>query len=358
MHTINIESLDIVNFLAEAEKAPIIDVRTPAEFELGHIPGAQNIPLFSNEERAIIGTIYKRQNKEKAVEKGLEFVGSKLAVFVKQARKIARNKKILVHCWRGGMRSSSMAWLFNTAGLHTQILTGGYKSFRRAGKELLSSKLPIVVIGGHTGSGKTEFLQALQKNNAQIIDLEGLAHHKGSAFGHIGEQAQPSTEQFENNLYFALRELNLEQPIFMEDESRSIGKVWIPDELFRQIRQAPVVVLQTPTQERLQRLVKDYTPDKEVKSALRNSVLKIEKRLGGLRTKNSLKAIDEGDYFSAAKEILPYYDKTYSYGLSKREKKSLFKLEVLKKNMDIATSNLLKSDLLNQILKFHKPSNE
>ena len=345
-----VASLAFEDFMNESKKYPVIDVRTPAEFELGHIPGARNIPLFSNEERAIVGTLYKKQGKEKAVEKGLEFVGPKLLSFVKQAKKLSVDKNVLVHCWRGGMRSASMAWLFNTAGLHARTLQGGYKSFRRAARTLFDSPLHLVVIGGFTGSGKTHFLLELRKKGLQVIDLEGLANHKGSAFGHIGEKNQPSTEQFENNLYTELSKLDITQPIFVEDESRSIGKVWIPDELFSKIRKAPVIVLKVPTEIRLDNLVKDYTHSPEVRNALIFSVNKIKKRLGGLRAQKSIQFIQENNYKEAAKEILPYYDKTYSYGLSQRNAEKIIEFEIKDENIEQAAENFLKDSAINTLL--------
>jgi tRNA 2-selenouridine synthase len=340
--------LEIDEFLQLGETYNIVDVRTPAEFEIGHIPGAFNIPLFSNEERVIVGTIYKQKSKELAVEKGLEFVGPKLLDFVKQAKKLAKEKKILVHCWRGGMRSKSMAWLFSTSGLEAYTLIGGYKSFRRKAKELFATDTNFKIIGGYTGSGKTEVIKALAQIGEQVIDLEGIANHKGSAFGHIGEHMQPTTEQFENNLFFALKEMDTNKTIWLEDESRSIGKVWIPDEIYTQMRTAIVVVLETSNEQRLQNLVKIYAGEfEENKEQLKFSIEKIEKRLGGLRTKNSLLAIENGDVYSAAAEILPYYDKTYSYGLSQRDEKSLIKLDNNKKNAELVAQEIAK-------LKFNK----
>jgi len=350
----SVTQIDLTTFQILRQDIPVIDVRTPAEFEQGHIPGAHNIPIFSNEERAIIGTLYKKSGKETAIEKGLELVGPKLATFVKQGKKIAKNKKLIIHCWRGGMRSASMAWLFNTAGLSTQILEGGYKTYRRALKNLFSKEIPMIIVGGFTGSGKTDFLKSLEKRGEQIIDLEGIAHHKGSAFGHIGEQQQPTTEQFENNLFEHTLKLNLNKPIYLEDESRNVGRVWISDEFFKQMRKAPVLKLNVTENIRIERLVVDYAITEQVKEALIFSVNKIKKRLGGLRTQNSIAMINDGNFKEAAREILPYYDKTYAYGLSQRDKKSIVEFDIIENNMDIAVEKYLQSttyDKLNKLLK-------
>ena len=278
-------------------------------------------------------------------------MGPKLATFVKQGKRIAKNKKLLIHCWRGGMRSASMAWLFNTAGLTTQVLEGGYKTYRRALKTLFSEEIPMIIVGGFTGSGKTDFLKAMENKGEQIIDLEGIAHHKGSAFGHIGEQKQPSTEQFENNLFEHLLSLDFNKTIYLEDESRNIGSVWISDEFFKQMRKSPVLKLNVPENIRLERLVEDYANTEQVKEALIFSVNKIKKRLGGLRTQNSIELINEGNFKDAAKEILPYYDKYYAYGLSQRDKKTIVEFDIKENNMDIAVEKYLQSSTYNKLSK-------
>lgn len=315
------ERINIEAFLEKTGSIPVIDVRTPAEFEQGHIPGAINIPLFSNEERAVVGTSYKKQGKEIAILQGLEFIGPKLKKTARDALKIAKDKKLLVHCWRGGMRSESMAWLFSTVGIHSYILEGGYKAFRRFGKQQLKEKGNILVLGGMTGSGKTELLHLLKEHGEQVIDLEGLAHHKGSAFGALGETPQPTTEQFENELIMQWLALNPLKPIWLEDESKSVGSDFIPDELFLRMRKAPVIFLDIPKKERIRRLVIDYANFD--KNMLIFSVEKIQKRLGGQHAKTAIEAIKMDDYSKAIDVVLTYYDKTYQYGLNKRDPKKV-----------------------------------
>jgi tRNA 2-selenouridine synthase len=319
------KQLEISKFLEQSEKTPVIDVRTPAEFAHAHIPGAYNIPLFTNEERAQVGTSYKKQGKEQAVILGLELVGTKLADFVKQAKKIAVGKKLLVHCWRGGMRSASMAWLFNTAGLQATTLTGGYKAYRRHIKSNFAKNYKLLVLGGMTGSGKTEILQAIAKQGEQFIDLEKLAHHKGSSFGALGQLQQDSTEQFENNLFEDWKKLDISKTVWIEDESQAIGSVRIPEEIYTRIRKSPVIKIELPKTERINWLVKDYGSfDKE---KLRAAVHRIEKRLGGLRTKEALEAIELSDFHKVADITLEYYDKAYNYGLSTRKNDTVFEIK-------------------------------
>ncbi len=231
------EKIGALDFFNLSKDIPVIDVRSPKEFETGHIPGAHNIPIFSNEERAIVGTKYKQEGREPAILVGLEIVGSKLKSFANTARKLSKNNQLLVHCWRGGMRSSSMAWLFEMVGIKTFILEGGYKAFRNYGKSQLAASKKLIILGGLTGSGKTETLLKIKEKGEQVVDLEGLAHHKGSAFGSLGQKPQLPNEQFENNLIYEWLTLDITKSIWLEDESHSIGSNWIPNEHFTSKKQ-------------------------------------------------------------------------------------------------------------------------
>lgn len=291
-------------------------MRTPAEFKQGHIAGAINIPLFTDEERVVVGTLYKKVGKEAAIDKGLEFVGPRMALMVKEARQLYNGNPLLLYCWRGGMRSNSVAWLFNSAGLESHTVVGGYKSYRREFGHYLQKEWRYIVVGGATGSGKTDVLKALESAGHQVIDLEGLAHHKGSSFGAIGELPQPSTEQFENLIFEKLLTFDIAKPIWIENESRTIGKVFIPQKLFSDMEKCLLIKLQVPFQLRIDRLVRDYTLSN--KEDLLNAVDRITKRLGGVAAKQAKEAIVEGNFAMAASIILAYYDKTYEYGFSER----------------------------------------
>jgi tRNA 2-selenouridine synthase len=334
--------LEVKEFLKKAEQFPLVDVRTPAEYEQGHIPGAHNIPLFSNEERAEVGTLYKQEGKEEAVMKGLEFVGPKMHGFAKKAKELSVQSggKILVHCWRGGMRSQSMAWLFNTAGMQADTLFGGYKAYRAYNRALFERDIPIVILGGKTGSGKTHILEAIKQRGEQVIDLEGIAHHKGSAFGHIGEAPQPSTEQFENDLAAKWQELDFNQVLWLEDESKSIGRVYQPDIVYQKIRSAPLLFVEVPLEQRVEMLVKDYTV--EDKEALALSLNKIVKRLGGDNYKMAMEALEDGDFATTARIALRYYDKAYLYGMSKREPKKVHRVDLPYTSFEDAADELIK----------------
>jgi tRNA 2-selenouridine synthase len=320
------------------ESFPLIDVRSPAEFLNGHIPGAYNIPLFTNEERALIGTRYKKSGKDFAIELGLEIVGPKMIEYVRQAKKIAIEKTLIMHCWRGGMRSASMAWLFETIGLKVYLLEGGYKNYRHFNRAILGDAKKIIILSGYTGSGKTDILKALQQKGEQIIDLEGLAHHKGSAFGAIGQEPQPSNEQFENNLTFEWSKLDLNKRIWIEDESITMGKNGIPDTLFNTMRKAPVIRIEIPQPVRAQRLVNEYACFGS--AMLEKAIHRIATRLGPQNTKASLDALATNDFSEVARLTLSYYDKAYLKGLSKREPESIKHLAVSDDNPD-STAEIL-----------------
>jgi len=301
-------------FLEVRSDRIVLDVRSPGEYAQGHIPGALSFPLFSDEERAEVGTLYKQVGKEEALELGLHIVGPKMAGFVKQARVLAPHRRLAVHCWRGGQRSGSMAWLLRQAGFDVVTLEGGYKAYRHFVLDSLAhTKLNFTVLGGRTGSGKTKILHALQELGEQIIDLEGIANHKGSAFGFIGEAPQPSVEQFENDLLEQVLQLDPSRRVWVENESKSIGRIYIPDGFFAKMRASTLVNVEIPNEARIQNLLADYvlTDRSELETAFR----KIATKLGGQNLKTALESLEQDDFAAAAHIALAYYDKTYQHGL-------------------------------------------
>jgi tRNA 2-selenouridine synthase len=313
--------LALTEFIRQAEQLPVFDVRSPGEFNHAHIPGAQSLPLFTDEERAHVGTIYKQQGKQKAIKTGLTYFGPMMRAHIEAVEHHLKSinytdKKILVHCWRGGMRSGGMGWLLELYGYEVGVLQGGYKAYRNWVLETFQQPRPFKVLGGYTGSAKTETLQALKKLDQQVIDLEALANHKGSAFGGIGQQPQPTQEQFENLLAQALNRLDDKTLIWIEDESQRIGKLNIPHALWNHLRQQPVFFLNIPFLQRLNFIVEQYG-SLELQS-LKDAVERIQKRFGPNETKITLQLLESGDISSAFEILLRYYDKNYLASMRKR----------------------------------------
>jgi len=309
--------ISIAEYFSAPKALPLIDVRSPGEFAKGHIPEAVNIPLFSNEERAHIGTVYKQQSREKALEIGYQYVQPKLQWFLEEARKAGKGGKVTVHCWRGGMRSHAFAEHLEANDFNpVQVIEKGYKAYRNYVLEAFAKDYELRILGGYTGSGKTWILKHLSESGMQVIDLEGLAHHKGSAFGAIGNAPQPTVEQFENDLFAEWKEQDFDKPIWLEDESHNIGSVKIPLQLYYRMRESPVYFMDIPKAERAKHLVDEYAHyDNQL---LEDSIRKISKRLGDLNTRLALEALEKEDHFAVAMLTLQYYDKTYLFGLQKR----------------------------------------
>lgn len=237
---------------------------------------------------------------------------------------VAQKNQITVYCQRGGMRSNSVAWLWRQMGLSVMVLEGGYKRYRQQVFDVFQHPFKLILLSGSTGVGKTEILQYISKNGEQIIDLEGLAHHKGSAFGWIGEKAQPSIPQFENELAVQLRQMNPEQVIWLEAESRMIGKCLIPLEFWYQMEKASRVYLHRDTDARVQRLCQDY--QSATKQDLTFALHKIKKRLGPQRYQQALEALGTDARGEIVRLVLHYYDSQYE--LSRQNHKDYFLGEV------------------------------
>ncbi|HPB02742.1 MAG TPA: tRNA 2-selenouridine(34) synthase MnmH [Bacteroidales bacterium] len=318
-----IQNISIHEYLSQP--APLIDVRSPGEFTQGHIPGAVNVPLFNNDERAEIGTVYVRRSRDEAMQIGYDYANPKKQWFIDEVRKVAPDGSVVIHCWRGGMRSRLFAEHLNENGFeNVSVITGGYKSWRRLLNEHWKKTHQLIILGGYTGSGKTPVIKQLSALGHQAIDLEGLACHKGSAFGAIGQKPQPTTEQFENELFNIWRNFDQEQPVWLEDESRNIGHVQLPADLFAQMRDAVTFFLDIPRSVRAEYLVQDYAAASI--NDLKESILKIARRLGGQNVNQALQWLDEGNLYEVAYISLSYYDKAYTRGLEFHDNKKVLKI--------------------------------
>ena len=348
------EKIHIEQFLELAKQYPVIDVRSPGEYNHAHIPGAYSLPLFTDEERKIVGTAYKQESRQQAIKLGLDFFGPKMRKMVEEVEQLIDNSQktisnrqvnnksnplpiancILVYCWRGGMRSGAVSWLLDMYGFKVYTLVGGYKKFRNYVLDTFRKPHAFKILGGFTGSGKTEVLKELEKRGQLIIDLEEIAKHKGSAFGSIGMPKQPAQEMFENILSCELHnklaagrkimagETDNGQRIpdnflWLEDESQRIGQVNIPLEIWKLMRQSPVYFLDIPFEERLEHLVQEY--GRLDKQQMLDAIGRIREKLGGLNAKTAAQLLEEGNTIESFRILLKYYDKFYQKGLHNRE---------------------------------------
>jgi tRNA 2-selenouridine synthase len=295
----------------------LLDVRSPAEYAQGHIPGSHNLPLLDDDERAEIGTLYRQQGRQAAVLRGLALVGPRMETMA--AELVAWSGRtpgvpLRLTCWRGGMRSGTVAWLAESLGLPVVLLEGGYKTYRRWVLALFERPWPLRLLGGRTGTGKTDLLLALRDLGAAVVDLEGLAHHRGSSFGGLGMPPQPSSEQFENRIAALFQSLEGAGELWLEAESAQIGRCRIPLGLWRQMKAAPVLEVQRPLEHRLAYLVSIYgVQDPE---ELAEATRRIGRRLGPQRTTEALGAIERGAWAEAFRPMLDYYDRCYDHDLS------------------------------------------
>lgn len=401
-----ITKVTIEEFLQLAKTNLVLDVRSPSEFAQAHIPVAKNLPLFDDEQRKIIGTAYKQQSKQIAIKLGLDFFGVKMKAIVEDVEEKlavggwqnAQGKKqkaksnlqfakndmqtkdgcplpitncVLLHCWRGGMRSAGVAWLLDLYGFKVYTLVGGYKAYRNWVLQQFEKQYYFKIIGGFTGSGKTLILHELKSQHQLTIDLEGLANHKGSALGAMGQLPQPSQEMFENllaeeledksnkpenepqtaddgrettgdlqgitneikitdgknyeleNEFLISEESHAKCPppttncIWLEDESNRIGNLQVPLPVWTRMRRSKVYFFDIPFEERLNYLTEEYGVHK--KDEIVTAIMRIQKRLGGLETKNAINFLLENNFKESFRILLTYYDKHYLKGLYNRD---------------------------------------
>jgi tRNA 2-selenouridine synthase len=342
----DIQTTDVTTFLALGKMHPILDARSEGEYNQGHITGAISFPILNNEERALVGTCYKQKGHDAAVLLGYELAGPKFKSFIEHAFTQFPDKKVLLHCFRGGLRSKIMAWVLHTAGFDITLLHGGYKAYRNDVAAQFLKPYQFLVLGGYTGSEKTPILHLLASAGETIIDIEAMANHRGSAYGAIGLPEQPTNEQFENNLAMALAAAGTEKIIWIEDESRKTGTVVLPEQIYEAKMNAPLFIIDKTKQERMKSIIELYGSFDKVQ--LINATQKIEKKIGNLRMRQAIEAISAGDYPTWLNIVLDYYDQTYSFGIARRLKEKIIRIKAASNEMYVQHLLEAKNTLLKQ----------
>lgn len=319
----SLKTIHIESFLANAETFQVVDVRSEGEFEKGHIQNSVNIPLLDNFERAKIGTTYKKEGREKAVSLGLELVGPKMKELLSKYLSLNKesNKPIVFYCWRGGLRSHISAQIYQWTGKQTNLIHGGYKSYRHWIQSQFEKSFKFKIIGGKTGVGKTEILHLLEQKGHQVVDLEGMANHKGSAFGGLGKSKQPTTEMFENTLGLKLSSFSIDDFVFLENESRLIGNCFLPQNLWDSMNNSEIIEIDCPYEIRQNRLLNEYAHF-DIDLLIEKTKL-ISKKLGGQHANEAVRMLEQREFKGWIDKVLVYYDKTYSFGLSKNSDRRL-----------------------------------
>ena len=324
IHTLSIQTaLTFSNAL-------FIDVRTPLEFLDGAIPGARNIPLLSNEERVEIGTLYKQKGASVARERGLEIVSPKFPALYEEVKKAAQGKKPVLYCWRGGLRSLTVATILDLVGLEVFAIEGGYKSYRSEVLRVLNGPYPfeLITLYGLTGSGKTLLLQKMKAQEFSVIDLEALACHRGSLLGHVGISLKQNQKNFEALLYHEIQNYKDKKVVFIEGESRRIGPVVLPQSWMDQMQKGRKVLIQSSLRCRTQRILDDYLSHEQWLPEFEAALHSLQKYLGSEVFKEVHTLFQAKHYAKMVSLLLErYYDRNYKFSTKAEKEKFLLTLE-------------------------------
>lgn len=318
----------------------LVDVRSKGEHESFTIPGAVNIPIFDNEERHIIGTIYKNESIEKAKKVGIQMVSAKLLDLYEKFSELKNDyKEVIIFCERGGMRSSSLWSLFNSIGLKVTKLEGGYKGYRAYINENLSKavdEVTFIMLHGHTGTGKTQLLQQLEQKGLDVLDLEGYANHRGSLLGDVGLPEKISQKKFEALVFEKLRRRKTNH-ILIEAESGRIGNVIIPQYMHNKMKQGIHIMVEGSLEARAQRIVEEYIVNDKSKQEILDALDRLGKYMGVKKTAHIVELVEAEDYVEASKELmLIHYDPLYAKGQQRYD----FSLTVDSDNMEAAVEEI------------------
>ncbi|MFW6359160.1 MAG: tRNA 2-selenouridine(34) synthase MnmH [Chroococcales cyanobacterium] len=332
----------------------IIDVRSPAEYAEDHLPNAINLPVLNNEERAKVGTIYKQISPFEARKIGSSLVAKNISSHLNThfASK-EKDYSPLVYCWRGGQRSNSLAHILTQVGWRVTVLEGGYKTYRTYVREelkRLTPQLSYKILCGLTGSGKTYLLQQLSQQGGQVLDLEGLANHRGSLLGQVWEnqlQLQPSQKRFESLLLQKLKEFDCHKPVWVESESNTIGEIHVPSQLWKEMKRSPCIEIQLPLEERVKWLLQEYSHLTKNLNLLKYKLQWLTSRHGKKKIEEWYSLIDSSQLDSFVKDILinhydPAYQRSVQHSFSNQLEKSLQLPNLSNNSIANAINELLK----------------
>lgn len=311
--------------LYQLEDKVLVDIRSPSEYRDFHIPGALNVPLFEDQEKRLIGLIYRGEGLEKAKSLGYEIAWGKFQRLLQTFRELkSRHKHVVVYCWRGGLRSQELCKALSSMGVEVLRLQGGYRAYREfilKDMERVLQHKEFLVLTGKTGVGKTRLIRRLKEEGYPAVDLEGLAKDRGSVFGKVGIEERVSQKLFDALLY---EELRTDAPLLLvEDESRLIGNLHLPQAFWRKKEQGVFVEVQASLQSRLKNLVEDYTAYPNWQEQVRKSIHKIRKYLGEQKCEVALNMLSAGKVEELALFLMKeYYDRTY-----RSHKEPLFRID-------------------------------
>jgi tRNA 2-selenouridine synthase len=314
--------LDIALSLRE-RGALLVDARSPDEFAEATIPGAINVPILDNAERAEVGTLYKQAGKQAAKRRGVELVAPKIPAMI-EAVASARpggSPPVVVFCWRGGMRSLALAQFLELAGIPARQLVGGHKAFRALVRDFFEKGEwgRLIVLRGLTGVGKTELLQRLATDRYPVIDLEGLAHHRGSAFGHLGLPAQPTQQMFEARLWDALCKVPVGEYALAEGESRHIGRLALPLRVYQSLQHEVSVWIEASLETRVRNILADYPARDGLRDEFARPIRALKERLGRAAVEELVGLLESGEWEELVRRLmLHYYDPLYRHTLPER----------------------------------------
>lgn len=320
----------------------LIDLRSPGEYSEFTIPGAVNLPIFDNEERKLIGTVYTHESVEKAKKIGVDFASKKLPVLYEEISKLKKDyDKIVLFCERGGYRSSSVCALLSSIGIGAVKLRGGYKGYRSVVNAMLpklNSEVHYIVIHGYTGTGKTELLKILEYRGHDVLDLEKYANHRGSLLGDVGLGSRVSQKQFESLVYDSLKKRKSDI-VFVEGESSRIGNIVVPHYIMESMKAGRHILAEGSIEKRIQRIVEEYTQYADCSTEIKNSLEKLGKHISAKRIEEYTKSVEKENYNEVARDLMVrYYDPMYE----NEQKGFEYELTINTDNMEEACSSIEK----------------